>query len=194
MSSPALAFINEFKDHTVSDIKTLFDLQNCEDGSQLETYFNAVNNDIMNDNVSERFVKNFTLDQTNGIEQTVRLIKHMYGPIINGRVLHDIMENLLTEKKADNTHVDLEDLKEYQEMIYFYFKRYQINLDDKEDRKIFTDKILTTFDVCGSNLTPPTEQANTNDDDAGLSRFMTKFQYEYIVNNDSLNEQRADNN
>lgn len=133
-------FINEFKDYRVSDIKNLFKLQDEKDEG-LEKYFNAINNDIMNENVSEKFGNNFELHQNNQIEQTVMLIKYIYGPIINGRVLYDIMENFLNKNKtksSNNSLADFEDLKQYQEMIYYFFnKRYQINLDDEEDKESF---------------------------------------------------------
>ena len=142
------AFLNEFKDFRVSDIKSLFKLEDDKD-EELESYFNAINNDVMNDNVNERFVNNFVLDNNNNIEHTVLLIKYIYGPIINGRVLHDIMENFLNTKqtKSNNSLVDFEDLKQYQEMIYCYFNRYQINLDDKEDKELFT-KMLSNSEEC----------------------------------------------
>ena len=168
-------FVNEFKDYRVSDIKNLFKLQDEKDEG-LEKYFNAINNDIMNENVSENFGNNFELYQNNQIEQTIMLIKYIYGPIINGRVLYDIMENFLNNNKtksSDNSLVDFEDLKQYQEMIYYFFNhRYQINLDDKEDKNLFIKMLSKSEKFKENKKTSEVEKETSNN----LPKAQTKEQ------------------
>jgi hypothetical protein len=185
-------FINEFKDYRVSDIKSLFKLQDEKDEG-LEKYFNAINNDIMNENISEKFGNNFELQQNNQIEQTVMLIKYIYGPIINGRILYDIMKNFLNNNKtksSDNSLVDFEDLKQYQEMIYYFFNhRYQINLDDKEDKDLFIKMLSKSEEFKENKKTRKVEKETSKSFAEPQSMYKNVNTFNPITNNNNLMEQ-----
>lgn len=185
-------FINEFKDYRVSDIKSLFKLQDEKDEG-LEKYFNAINNDIMNENISEKFGNNFELQQNNQIEQTVMLIKYIYGPIINGRILYDIMKNFLNNNKtksSDNSLVDFEDLKQYQEMIYYFFNhRYQINLDDKEDKDLFIKMLSKSEEFKENKKTRKVEKETSKSFAEPQTMYKNVNTFYPITNNNNLMEQ-----